>query len=84
MKAREIADDFGGRLKELREDLDMPLDVVVEFLKDLKIKCSKASLSRIENNIVVCRMDIFAGLCLIYETRADRVLFTTKKQKKRK
>ena len=71
---------MGKELKRIREkEAQMPQDVVIENLKDLKIKCSKANLSKIERDLISIRGDILAGLILIYEINSDRILFEYKK-----
>jgi|GEM_PF-4629835 len=62
-------------LRDTREGKHIPLCVVIEELKDLKIKCSIANLAKIETGEISCRMDIFAGLCLIYELEPSKVLY---------
>ncbi len=71
---------IGKELKRIRETKEIPQDVVIESLKDLKIQCSKANLSKIERDLISCRADILAALCLIYEISPDLILFTYKKR----
>lgn len=72
---------MGKKLRQIRESLNMPQDVAVESLRDLKVKCSKPNLSKIERGLVACRADILGALCLIYETSADLVLYEYKIKK---
>lgn len=53
----------------------MPLVVAIEYLKDLKIQCSKPNLAKIELGDVACRADILAGLCHIYEVDINEVVY---------
>ncbi|MBU6197406.1 MAG: hypothetical protein ACOYK1_05765 [Vampirovibrionia bacterium] len=53
----------------------MPQDVVIEFLRDFKVKCSKANLSKLERDLISCRADILGALSLIYEIDPKEVLF---------
>lgn len=66
--------------KELRhareEKAKMPLCVVIEELKDLKIKCSLANLGKIETGQISCRSDILGALCIIYDIEPSDVLYT--------
>ncbi len=66
---------MGSYLKKIREKKQMPQDVVIEYFKDLQINCSKANLSKIERDLISCRADILAALCLIYEHDPREVLF---------
>ncbi len=70
---------MGKELKRIRETKDIPQDVVIESLKDLKVSCSKANLSKIERDLISCRADILGALCLIYETSPDLILYQYKK-----
>lgn len=79
MKQRKLRRRIGKELKRIRELQRMPQDVVIESLKDYKIKCSKPNLSKIERDLISCRADILAALCLIYETSSDLVLYQYKK-----
>ena len=73
---------IGQELKRLRETKTMPQDVVIESLKDLKVSCSKANLSKIERGLISCRADILGALCLIYEISPDLILYEYKPKKK--
>jgi hypothetical protein len=79
MKQRKLRRTIGKELKRIRETQGMPQDVVIECLKDYKIQCSKPNLSKIERDLISCRADILAALCLIYETSSDLVLYRYKK-----
>ena len=76
MKQIKLRKNIGNYLKKIREGKRMPQDVVIEYFKDLKINCSKANLSKIERDLISCRADILAALCLIYEEDPKKVLFT--------
>lgn len=62
-------------LRQARGSKEMPLSVVIEDLKDLKVKCSLANLGKIETGDISCRVDIFAALCLIYEIKPENGLY---------
>lgn len=66
---------LGKELRRLREKQKMPLVVAIEYLKDLKIQCSKPNLAKIELGDVACRADILAGLCHIYEVDINEVVY---------
>lgn len=66
---------MGKQFKEIREELSMPQDVVIEYLKDMKVHCSKPNLSKIENGLISCRADILGALCIIYEIKPETVLY---------
>lgn len=75
MKPKKLRKKLGSYLKKLRLGQKMPLDVVVEELRDLKISCSKPNLSKLERDIISCRTEVFAGLMIIYESSAEEALF---------
>ncbi|MDD9897434.1 MAG: hypothetical protein OXU45_00390 [Candidatus Melainabacteria bacterium] len=62
-------------LRKARLDSQMPLEVVIEDLKDLKVKCSRANLNKVEIGQISCRADILAALCLIYDIKVEEVLY---------
>lgn len=66
---------IGKALRQARENKKMPLCVVSEDLKDLKVKCSIANLGKIETGNISCRADILGALCLIYEISSDDALY---------
>lgn len=66
---------IGKTLRSARESKDMPLCVVTEELKDLKVKCSLANLGKIETGNISLRADILGALCLIYEIEPVDVLY---------
>jgi hypothetical protein len=66
---------IGKTLRETRLGKNMPLCVVVEELKDLKIKCSLANLGKIETGNISCRADILGALCLVYDINPEDVLY---------
>lgn len=79
MKHKKLRRKIGKELKRIREAHGMPQDVVVESLMDNRIKCSKPNLSKIERDLISCRADILAALCLIYEISTDLVLYQYRK-----
>lgn len=66
---------MGKMLRQARAGKEMPLCVVIEELKDLKIKCSLANLGKIETGTISCRADILGALCLIYDVNPEDVLY---------
>ena len=66
---------MGKALRQARTGKEMPLCVVIEELKDLKIKCSLANLGKIETGGISCRADILGALCLIYDIVPEDVLY---------
>ena len=66
---------IGKMLRQAREAKDMPLCVVVEELKDLRIRCSLPNLGKIETANISCRADILGALCLIYDIAPEKVLY---------
>ncbi len=78
---KQVRKLIGKALKEYREKSKMPQDVAIECLKDLKIACSKPNLSKIERDIIKCRADILAGLCLVYDVDINDVVYELKKSK---
>lgn len=50
-------------------------DVAIEFLRDFKVKCSKANLSKLERDLIYCRAYILGALSLIYEIDPKKILF---------
>jgi hypothetical protein len=76
--------NIGKALLEARLRLKMPLDVVIESLKDEGLKYNKGNLSRIERQIISCRADLLAALCKIYEIDANDVLYDQAKKTKNK
>ncbi|MEB3316005.1 MAG: hypothetical protein VKK32_07320 [Candidatus Melainabacteria bacterium] len=75
MKQLRLRRNIGSYLKLIREKKEMPQDVVIEFLRDFKVKCSKANLSKLERDLISCRADILGALSLIYEIDPKEVLF---------
>ncbi len=67
--------DIGKTLKDIRVKLGMPLDVVIENLKDENIKYYKVNLSRIERQETNCSALILGALCKIYEIDPKEVLY---------
>jgi transcriptional regulator with XRE-family HTH domain len=72
---KQIRRKLGKYLKKIREERSMTLLQVAAYLEIYKIECSYVSLSRIESGKQALRADILAGLSLIYEIRADEILF---------
>ncbi len=66
---------IGKTLRSARESKDMPLCVVIEELKDLRVKCSLANLGKIETGNISCRADILGALCLVYDITPEDVLY---------
>lgn len=66
---------IGKALRQARASKNMPLCVVIEELKDLKIKCSLANLGKIETGNISCRADILGALCLIYDITPEKILY---------
>ena len=62
-------------LRQSRTNKEMPLCVVIEELKDMRVKCSLANLGKIETGNISCRADILGALCLIYDIKPDEVLY---------
>lgn len=75
MKRVRLRRNMGSYLKLIREKKEIPQDVVIEFLKDFKVSCSKANLSKIERDLISCRADILGALSLIYEIDPKEILF---------
>lgn len=67
--------NIGKALHKARLRLKMPLDVVIESLKDEGLKYNKGNLSRIERQLISCRADLLAGLCKIYEVEPNDIIF---------
>ncbi|NBV99662.1 MAG: helix-turn-helix domain-containing protein [Proteobacteria bacterium] len=72
---KQIRRKLGKYLKKIREERSMTLLQVAAYLEIYKIECSYVSLSRIESGKQALRADVLAGLSLIYEIRADEILF---------
>ena len=72
---KQIRRKLGKYLKKIREECSMTLLQVAAYLEIYKIECSYVSLSRIESGKQALRADVLAGLSLIYEIRADEILF---------
>ena len=66
---------IGKTLRSASESKDMPLCVVIEELKDLRVKCSLANLGKIETGNISCRADILGALCLVYDITPEDVLY---------
>ncbi len=75
MRKLRSSKDIAKELRKLRAELDIPLCVVIEELKHLKVKCSLANLGKIEAGEISCRADILGGLCLIYNVSTEIVLY---------
>lgn len=71
--------EMGKMLQKIRIEKDMPQDVVIECLKDIRVQCSKPNLSKLERGQISIRADILGALCLIYETKPDIILYKYKK-----
>lgn len=67
--------NIGKTLRAIRTKLNMPLDVVIENLKDEKIKYYKGNLSRIEREETNCPAFLLAALCKVYEVDPKEVLY---------
>lgn len=67
--------NIGQMLRFAREKKEIPLYLMPEYLREYKIKCSTANLSKIERGLISCRVDIFAALCLIYKLDPSEVLY---------
>ncbi len=72
---------MGQKLKKLRLELNMPIDVVVESLKELKVKSTKGTISKIERGLLSIRADLLAGLCLVYGGLKPEVILYDYKKK---
>ncbi len=72
---------FGKELRKARLQKRMPLCVVVEELKELRVQCSIANLGKIETGEISCRADILGALCLIYEINPELILYQYKNTK---
>lgn len=66
---------IGKSLFNARQKLKMPMDAVIESLKDEGLKYNKGNLSRIEREIISCRADLCAALCRIYEIDPKDILY---------
>jgi len=73
-----IRRNIGKILRIAREKMNLSLDQVVAKLNLSGISCSKSNLARIELDETSCRVDIFAGLALIYKIKFEDVVYIKK------
>lgn len=79
MRKLRAKNSMAKELRKARLQKQMPLCVVVEELKDLRITCSLANLGKIETGTISCRADILGALCMIYEIKPETILYQYKK-----
>jgi hypothetical protein len=53
----------------------MPLCVAIVEMQELKVKCSRSNLGKIENGDISCRADILGALSVIYGIDPREILF---------
>lgn len=71
-------EDLGKRLKELREQKEMTMDMVVEDMKHkYNIEISKGHLSRWENGKNYPSLHLAAYLCAFYDVSLDYLIGNT-------
>jgi transcriptional regulator with XRE-family HTH domain len=74
----ENINELGQRLKELRQERDLTLDMVVYDMKQkFHIEITKGNLSRWENNINTPSLRLAAYLCLYYNISLDYLIGNT-------
>jgi hypothetical protein len=66
---------MGKFLKKCRESHQMPLCVAIAEMQELKVKCSRSNLGKIENGDISCRADILGALSVIYGIDPKDILF---------
>ncbi len=66
----------GKLLKARRKAHKITLNIVVQELERLNIKCSRPNLGRIEKGNITLRADILAALCHIYEVSMEEIMFS--------
>lgn len=75
----ENIEGLGNRLRELRTERDMSLDMVVYDLnKRYGLKLTKGNLSRWENDINTPSLKLVKYLCIYYNVSLDYLLGLTK------
>lgn len=74
----KIRKKIGKILRIARGKKKLSLEQVIAKINLLGIDCSKSNLSRIELDEVSCRLDIFAGLALIYQVNFDDIVYIKK------
>lgn len=72
---RRVRRKIGTYLRKLREERDLSLNEVIAELSLKKIKCSRSHLSRIELEDNSFRIEILAGLGLVYDVSVDDILY---------
>ena len=71
-------EDLGKRLKELREQKEMTMEMVVEDMKHkYNIEISKGHLSRWENGKNYPSLHLAAYLCAFYDVSLDYLIGNT-------
>lgn len=71
-------DGLGKRLKQLREQKDMSMDMVVYAIKDrYNIEISKGHISRWENGKNYPSLHLAAYLCAFYDVSLDYLIGNT-------
>lgn len=71
-------DGLGKRLKQLREQKDMSMDMVVYAMKDrYNIEISKGHISRWENGKNYPSLHLAAYLCAFYDVSLDYLIGNT-------
>lgn len=69
---------LGKRLKELRTERDLTLDMVVyDLQKRFNIEITKGNLSRWENDVNLPSLRLAAYLCLYYNISLDYLIGNT-------
>lgn len=71
-------DGLGKRLKQLREQKDMSMDMVVYAIKDrYNVEISKGHISRWENGKNYPSLHLAAYLCAFYDVSLDYLIGNT-------